>query len=97
MEKLSLRMPPIGGLEVKDIATMVGAFAGTVIDSPKFSDAEKRQTFIDAKAFINRVAQYVARYDLEEPDLIWLDKSLQLMRRMLIERGLLGDDSHEGF
>jgi hypothetical protein len=40
---------------------------------------------------IDDIAKYVARYNLDEPDLIELDTSLQLLRRMLLERGFFED------
>jgi hypothetical protein len=92
MKKYSIEMPSlIPGDEMQRIANTVGGFAATVVDCDKFSDAEKRAMFIRAKEFTDFIAMYTARYDLESPDLIWLDKSLQMLRRMLTERGLLAD------
>jgi hypothetical protein len=97
----SVTMPsPIPEDFVRDTATKVGALAATIIDSDKFTDDEKRQAFLNAKSVIDDIARYVARYDLESPDLVWLNKSLLVMRQMLVERGLLADtdsDEHGGF
>jgi hypothetical protein len=91
-----VNMPsPIPEDFVRDTATKVGAFAGTIIDSDKFTDPEKREVFIVAKEYIDFIAMYVSRYDMAEPDVIWLNKSLLVMRQMLIERGLLADSNDD--
>jgi hypothetical protein len=92
----SITMPsPIPEDFVQRTATSVGAFTASIIDSDKFTDQEKRQAFIRAKEYTDFIAMYTARYDMESPDLVWLNRPLLMLRNMLIERGLLADSSDD--
>jgi hypothetical protein len=89
------RIPLYTASQIEAIAANTMQFCAVLIDDDMLSGDRKIGSYIHCRDVINDLMVYVAKHDLEQPDLYELAQGLTMLRNMLAERGLVradGDD-----
>src|ERR1700733_3376580 len=86
------RVPTFSAGQIEIIAASTMQFAAVLIDDDLLSNDQKIGAYIHTRDTINDLMAYVAKHDLEQPDLYELAQGLTMLRNMLAERGLVRRD-----